>query len=207
MAPPNGRQLPSMPSRGVPSPLAPAGIAAATRKSYDDLKKGVHAKLVDRIRPEMLRLDNLDDTKRQLRPAIQKLIEDEGSLMTQMDRDRLTEEILNEVLGLGPLETLLRDSSIGEIMVNGPKHVWVERRGKLEKTTGLGQCPPPSNHRPNRLQGGRRVGARRFATLTDGSRVNVIIPPLALDGPAVCIQVLAASPQITDLLNSAITPK
>ena len=133
----------------------------------------------------------LDRAKKELHDAIVQLMaEDKTHALGAEGRKHVIQQIEYEVFGLGPLEPLLNDSSVSDILVNGPKHVFVERRGKLELTpyTFLDE-----RHLRNILdrivsQVGRRIDEASpmvDARLTDGSRVNAIIPPLALDGSSV----------------------
>ena len=117
----------------------------------------------------------------------------EDTFLNRQERDRLVEEVLDETFGLGPLEMLLKEPSISEIMINGPKNVYVERSGRLEKTTCAFRDDKHLMQIIERIVSavGRRIDESSpmvDARLQDGSRVNVIIPPLALDGPVVSIR-------------------
>ncbi|MFZ1119801.1 MAG: TadA family conjugal transfer-associated ATPase [Candidatus Binataceae bacterium] len=125
--------------------------------------------------------------------AISEILDEEGRLLTDADRARLIEEIKNELLGLGPLEPLLWDDEITDILVNGPSQVYVERGGKLYLTDVSFQDDQHLMLIIDRIvsQVGRRVDEASpmvDARLPDGSRINAIIPPLALDGPALSIR-------------------
>src|SRR5690606_20339191 len=128
--------------------------------------------------------------------------------------DRLIEEVLDETFGLGPLEFLLKDPAISEIMINGPKNVYVERSGCLEKTPVVFRDDKHLMQVIDRIVSkvGRRVDEvcpMADARLPGGSRVNVIIPPLALDGPTVTIRRFGSNPlKLEDLLNyKSLTPE
>jgi len=196
--------------------IAPTAQSAELAKAheYDTLKQKIHNKLVDKL--DLTKVGDLqgDVLRREIRMVVEHLCDGEGTMLNRSERDRLIEEILDETLGFGPLEFLLKDSTISDIMINGPKHVYVERRGKVEKTT--------VQFRDNRhllqiidrivSKVGRRVDEvcpMVDARLPDGSRVNAIIPPLALDGPAVSIRRFGANPlKLEDLLNyKAFTPE
>src|SRR5690606_17152426 len=130
------------------------------------------------------------------------------------ERDRLVEEVLDETFGLGPMELLLKDPSISEIMVNGPRNVFVEKGGKLVKTSVVFRDNKHLMQIIDRIVSrvGRRVDEvcpMVDARLPDGSRVNAIIPPLALDGPSVTIRRYGSNPlKLQDLLNyKSLTPE
>ena len=205
-----------LPSAG-PSRLTGVNQAsqATARRSFDELKKAVHGKLVDKLDASKLDIHDLDNTKKRLRPVIEHLLTQEQSVpLTKLDQERLVEEVINEVLGLGPLEILLRDPTISEIMINGPRNIYVERRGKIEKTDvefrDNGHLLQIIDRIVSKV--GRRIDETTpicDARLMDGSRVNAIIPPLALDGPAVSIRRFGSKPlKLQDLLNfKAFTPE
>ncbi len=189
-------------------------MEAAKAHEYETLKQKIHNKLVDKL--DLTKVGDLqgDVLRREIRMVVEHLCDGEGTMLNRSERDRLIEEVLDETLGFGPLELLLKDASISDIMINGPKHVFVERRGKVEKTE--------VQFRDNRhllqiidrivSKVGRRVDEvcpMVDARLPDGSRVNAIIPPLALDGAAVSIRRFGANPlKLEDLLNyKAFTPE
>jgi len=187
---------------------------AAKAHEYDTLKQKIHNKLVDKL--DLTKVGDLqgDVLRREIRMVVEHLCDGEGTMLNRSERDRLIEEILDETLGFGPLEMFLKDQTISDIMINGPKNIYVERQGRIEKTT--------VQFRDNRhllqiidrivSKVGRRVDEvcpMVDARLPDGSRVNAIIPPLALDGPAVSIRRFGANPlKLEDLLNyKAFTPE
>ncbi|MDP7304258.1 MAG: CpaF family protein [Pirellulaceae bacterium] len=189
-------------------------VEAAKAHEYETLKQKIHNKLVDKL--DLTKVGDLqgDVLRREIRMVVEHLCDGEGTMLNRSERDRLIEEVLDETLGFGPLELLLKDASISDIMINGPKHVFVERRGKVEKTE--------VQFRDNRhllqiidrivSKVGRRVDEvcpMVDARSPDGSRVNAIIPPLALDGAAVSIRRFGANPlKLEDLLNyKAFTPE
>src|SRR5438552_15034437 len=108
--------------------------AGPANKSFEDLKRHIHAKLVEKL--DFTRVKDLasDALRRDIRKVIEHLCDTENPLLNRMERERLIDEILDETLGFGPLEALLKDPTISDILVNGPKCVYVERRGKLEKS-------------------------------------------------------------------------
>ena len=181
---------------------------------FEALKRRIHGKLVDKL--DLSRVSELDNTtlRREIRLVVEHLCDSEDTLLNRGERDRLIEEVLDETFGLGPLELLLKDPAISDILINGPKNIYVERRGKLEKS------PVTFRDNDHLLQiidrivskVGRRVDETCpmvDARLTDGSRVNAIIPPLALDGAAVSIRRFGSNPlRLEDLLNyKAFTPE
>src|SRR5687768_13377055 len=196
-------------------PLAPARNAdAAKAEEFDLLKRKIHNKLVDKL--DLVRVGELqgDVLRREIRLVVEHLCDTEETFLNRNERERLIEEVLDETFGLGPLEMLLKDVSISDILINGPKNVYVERRGKLEKTQVEFRDNAHLLQIIDRIVSkvGRRVDEvcpMVDARLTDGSRVNAIIPPLALDGAAVSIRRFGSNPlKLEDLLNfKAFTPE
>jgi pilus assembly protein CpaF len=197
-------------------PLAPANRTAdkTSASEFESLKRRIHTKLVDKL--DLTRVGELegDVLRREIRLVVEHLCDTEDHLLNRSERDRLVEEVLDETFGLGPLEFLLKDPTISDILINGPKQVYVERRGKLEKTPVVfrdnGHLLQIIDRIVSRV--GRRVDEvcpMVDARLPDGSRVNAIIPPLALDGPAVSIRRFGSNPlKLEDLLNyKAFTPE
>ncbi|MEX0977563.1 MAG: CpaF family protein [Pirellulales bacterium] len=181
---------------------------------FDNLKRRIHGKLVDKL--DLTRVGELegDVLRREIRLVVEHLCDTEDTLLNRNERERLVEEVLDETFGLGPLELLLKDATISDIMINGPKNIYVERRGKVEKTSVVFR---DNNHLMQIIDRivskvGRRVDEvcpMVDARLQDGSRVNAIIPPLALDGACVSIRRFGANPlKLEDLLNfKAFTPE
>jgi pilus assembly protein CpaF len=152
--------------------------------------------------------------RREIRLVVEHLCDTEDTLLNRSERDRLIDEVLDETFGLGPLEALLKDPSISDILINGPKSVYVERRGRMEKTNVTFRNNEHLLQIIDRIIS--RVGRRVDETcpmvdsrMADGSRFNAIIPPLALDGPCVSIRRFGANPlKLEDLLNfKAFTPE
>ena len=141
--------------------------------------------------------------RRQIEEIFGKVIDEEGLALTRAERVRMLEQITDEIIGLGPLEPLLRDESISEVMVNGPRQVYIERSGRLELTNVVFQNDDHVMRIIDRIIApiGRRVDESSpmvDARLTDGSRVNAIIPPLSLVGPVITIRKFSASPFTVD---------
>jgi pilus assembly protein CpaF len=196
-----------------------AGMASTTgaangNKSFEDLKRHIHAKLVEKL--DFTRVKDLqsDALRKDIRRVIEHLCDTENPLLNRVERERLIDEILDETLGFGPLEALLKDPTISDILINGPHNIFVERRGKLEKTDIKFRDNDHLLQIIDRIVSkvGRRVDETSpmvDARLPDGSRVNAIIPPLALDGPSVSIRRFGTNPlKLEDLLNyKAFTPE
>jgi pilus assembly protein CpaF len=185
-----------------------------TGKSFEELKRIIHGKLVDKL--DLSRVSDLagDTLRREIRLVVERLCDTENPLLNRMERERLIDEVLDETFGFGPLEVLLKDPTISDILVNGASKVYVERRGKLEKTDVKFRDNDHLLQIIDRIVSkvGRRVDETSpmvDARLPDGSRVNAIIPPLALDGPSMSIRRFGANPlRLEDLLNyKAFTPE
>jgi pilus assembly protein CpaF len=183
-------------------------------KSFEELKRLIHSKLVDKL--DLSRVSDLagDTLRREIRLVVERLCDTENPLLNRMERERLIDEVLDETFGFGPLEMLLKDPTISDILVNGPHKIYVERRGKLEKTDVKFRDNDHLMQIIDRIVSkvGRRVDETSpmvDARLPDGSRVNAIIQPLALDGASLSIRRFGANPlKLEDLLNfKAFTPE
>jgi pilus assembly protein CpaF len=182
--------------------------------NYEELKQRIHSKLVDKL--DLSRVGELegDTLRREIRMVVEHLCDTEDTLLNRNERERLVSEVLDETFGLGPLEMLLKDPTISDILINGPKNIYCERRGKMEKTSVIFR---DNNHLMQIIDRiiskvGRRVDETCpmvDARMVDGSRFNAIIPPLALDGACVSIRRFGANPlKLEDLLNfRAFTPE
>ncbi len=166
------------------------------REPFAELKNTVHLKVIGELGPQLFNV-TLDPTQLRERVTadIRRHLSEEVGL-SRDDRDRLTHEIADDILGYGPLERLLTDDSISEIMVNGPNEIWIERQGRLYETTVRFNDESHLRRIINKVvaQVGRRVDESSpmvDARLPDGSRVNVIIPPLSLSGPLLTIRKFA----------------
>src|SRR5437879_1468213 len=165
----------------------------AFKPEYQELKFTLHRKLLDKINLEALATIDNQRVRGEVRQAVISLMEGEPTLLSTLERQQISEEVLDEVFGLGPLEPLLQDPTISDILVNGHKQVYVERRGLLEVTN---VCFRDDGHLMRIIdrivsQVGRRVDESNpmvDARLSDGSRVNAIVPPLAVDGPLLSIR-------------------
>ncbi len=187
-----------------------AGLAP---KAYQELKSSVHRDLLNRVDLEKVTYLKDGRARGQIFAVIQDLVANLNTPFSAAERERLSREVLDEVFGLGPLEPLLQDPTINDILVNGYKSVYVERAGVLEKTNVTFK---DDAHLMNIIEKivsgvGRRVDESSpmvDARLADGSRVNVIIPPLAIHGPTLSIRRFGHVPlEAEDLLtNRTLTP-
>ena len=174
---------------GTPLGRQPVGV----RPQYNDFKANVHRKLLNRLNLEALAQADRQRAESEIRTLLGELLAEESTPLNLSERDALFAEILDEVFGLGPLEPLLRDPSISDILVNTYRHVFVERGGQLERVPAAFQDDRHLMRVIDRIVSavGRRVDDSSpmvDARLTDGSRVNAIIPPLAVDGPLLSIR-------------------
>ena len=163
------------------------------KPEYQELKFTLHRKLLDRINLDALASIDNDRIRTEVRQAVLTIVDSEPNLLTASEKQQISSEVLHEVFGLGPLEPLLQDTSISDILVNGHKQVYVERKGLLELTNVRFHDDGHLLRIIDRIvsQVGRRVDESNpmvDARLADGSRVNAIIPPLALDGPLLSIR-------------------
>ncbi len=163
------------------------------KPEYQELKFTLHRKLLDKINLEALAAIDNQRVRSEVRQALITLIDGEPTLLSSIEKQQICDEVLDEVFGLGPLEPLLQDPTISDILVNGHKQVYVERRGLLELTTVTFRDDQHLLRIIDKIvsQVGRRVDESTpmvDARLSDGSRVNAIIPPLALDGPLMSIR-------------------
>src|ERR1700682_1005120 len=166
---------------------------AALKPEYQELKFTLHRKLVDKINLEALATIDNQRVRGEVRQALISLIDSEPTLLSSLEKQQISEEVLDEVFGLGPLEPLLQDPTISDILVNTHKQVYVERRGLLELTSVTFRDDQHLLRIIDKIvsQVGRRVDESTpmvDARLSDGSRVNAIIPPLAVDGPLLSIR-------------------
>ena len=188
--------------------------AEDSAQEYESLKQTIHGKLVEKL--DLSRLGDLagDTLRREIRLVIEHLCDSENAKLNRAERERLIEEILDETFGFGPLEMLLKETGVADIMINGPKNVFIEKDGRIQKS------PVKFRDNDHLLQildrivskVGRRVDETSpmvDARLPDGSRLNAIIPPLAIDGPSLTIRRFGANPlMLEDLLRfGAFTPE
>jgi pilus assembly protein CpaF len=166
---------------------------ASLNPEYQELKFTLHRKLLDKINLEALATIDNHKVRNEVRTALLALLDAESTLLSSMERQQICDEVLDEVFGLGPLEPLLQDPTVSDILVNTHRQVYVERKGQLELTTVTFKDDPHLMRIIDKIvsQVGRRVDESSpmvDARLSDGSRVNAIIPPLAVDGPLLSIR-------------------
>ena len=157
---------------------------------YRELRTKLHTKVLNEVQLENLYRLGEDVAREQIGQLIREMLQRENTPLALAERERIAREILDECFGLGPLEPLVADPTISDILVNTSKVVYIERRGVLERTDVKfnDDAASDADYRQDRhARIGRRVDESSpmvDARLMDGSRVNAIIPPLALDGPA-----------------------
>jgi pilus assembly protein CpaF len=171
---------------------APA-MAGRTADRYFELKSEIHRKLLGVLNMDRVSSLPKDRVRAEIGRVVERLLDDERVPMTTAEQTRIVEEVLDEVLGLGPLETLLKEPTISDILVNRYNKVFIERNGKLSETPVRFKDDAHLLHIIEKIvsQVGRRIDEAQpivDARLQDGSRVNAIIPPLALDGPCLSIR-------------------
>jgi pilus assembly protein CpaF len=207
-APAGGDQPPVPTSGGTPTPPPTSSVtsrfsgAMPARESFREAKFRVQNRLINELDPK-LDLTNQVEVRRQIENLFGTIADEEGLALTRAERVRMLEQITDEILGLGPLEPLLRDETLTEVMVNGPQQVYIEREGKLELTNVTFQNDEHVMKIIQRIIApiGRRVDESSpmvDARLADGSRVNAIIPPLSLVGPVITIRKFSATPYTVD---------
>lgn len=172
--------------------MAPVPISAA-RTDFGAVKATIHRKLLQKLNLDLLTEIRREDVRREVALILEALVVGESTPMNLQERERLAQEVLDEVFGLGPLEPLLADPTVSDILVNTHKRVYVERRGMLELTGIQFRDDVHLMSIIDRIVSaiGRRVDESSpmvDARLADGSRVNAIIPPLAVDGPCLSIR-------------------
>ena len=190
-----------------------AGLPDTGNHAYQELKKLMHQMILDRIDLERLKRLTPEQFKHELALLVQRIIEEERIVLNQHERHHLVLDIQHEMLGFGPLEPLLNDATVSDILVNTASKVYVERRGKLELTDITFHDNAHLMKIIEKIVSrvGRRVDESSpmvDARLPDGSRVNAIIPPLAVDGPLLSIRRFGATPlTVQNLLDyKSLTP-
>jgi pilus assembly protein CpaF len=188
-------------------PSAPGTAASDDTQLFHDLKVDLHRRLIDRLDLKGLEKLAPEQLREELRSALEGMVSGSELPLNRFERERMVQDLIDELVGLGPLEPILKDPTVSDILVNGYSTVYVERRGKLELTGVRFRDNDHLSQIINRIVSrvGRRVDETApmvDARLTDGSRVNAIIPPLALDGPSLSIRRFGANPlKVRDLLE------
>lgn len=181
-------------SLSIRTPKVEVSAASRAVAFMHELKSKIHERLIETIDVNVLtQLDGNDALEDAIERTIRVLISEERLPLTNSERENLAQEVLYETLGLGPLEPLLSDAMVNDILVNGAQSVWIDRDGKLVETTIRFKDDRHLLHIINRIVArvGRRIDESSpivDARLPDGSRVNAIIPPLAIDGPVLSIR-------------------
>jgi pilus assembly protein CpaF len=175
------------------APARPSPVTDARRAQYLEVRGTVHRKLLTRLNLEKLATSERKTVEGEIRALVSTLIAETGIPLSVSERDAILGDVLDEVFGFGPLEPLLRDKTVSDILVNTYKQVFVERRGKLEAVPAAFQDDQHLLRVIDRIVSGvgRRIDDSSpmvDARLPDGSRVNAIIPPLAVDGPLLSIR-------------------
>ncbi|NLN16834.1 MAG: CpaF family protein [Firmicutes bacterium] len=201
--------------RREPIPAAPL---RRVTDPYRQLKAKIHDQLVVEVDPNLLNDVDSEEKREQLTAQVSKVVEkildEEAANLIRSERQRILREMVDEVVGFGPINSLLLDPTISEVMVNGPSQVYIERAGRLELTDVTFRDDAHVLHIIEKIVApiGRRIDESMpmvDARLPDGSRVNAIIPPLALNGPTVTIRKFAADPlTVEDLIAfGTMTPE
>src|SRR3990170_4829225 len=190
-----------------------AAPGAAQRDTYHDLKTRVQNKLLAELDPSM-DVSKTADVRRTIEDLLEQILAEEKIVLSRPERRRLFEQIVAEILGLGPIEPLLADESITEIMVNGAKNIYIERAGKIYREPASFESDDHLMRIIDRIVAplGRRIDESSpyvDARLSDGSRVNAVIPPISLVGPTLTIRKFARNPiTIEQLIEyGTITPE
>jgi len=194
--------------------IAPMKPSRQSSSDFETLKSHIHNKLVEKL--DLTRLNELegDSLRREIRVVVEHLCDTENPMLNRSERERLVEEVLDEAIGFGPLELLLKEEGIADIMINGPKNVFLEKNGRIIKSDVTFRDNDHLLQILDRIVSrvGRRIDETSpmvDARLPDGSRLNAIIPPLALDGPSLTIRRFGTNPlTLEDLLKfGAFTPE
>src|SRR5215468_3267714 len=192
----------------------PSASREGVPERHADLKSKVHRKLLRSLNSETLRLISKERLRGEIGQAVEKLLLQENIPMTLPERDRMVEEILDEVFGFGPLEPLMKDTTITDILVNNYNKVYIERRGVLQRAPIQFKDDKHLLHIIEKMVAavGRRIDEANpivAARLADGSRVTAAIPPVTLRGPALSIRRFGGRDLTNDelLANGTLTPQ
>ncbi|HZY83587.1 MAG TPA: CpaF family protein [Gemmataceae bacterium] len=189
----------------------PPQTDGALNQRFQRLKADVHRRLVETIDVTMLGRWKPERLRREMRALAMEMAQSTPEMLNAVERERLITEVLDEAFGLGPLEVFMKDPTVSDILVNGPQEVYVERFGRLEETPVVFADNTHLITIIQRIaaQVGRRIdefSPMVDARLPDGSRVNAIIPPLALDGPVLSIRRFGVKLNVEDLMANATMP-
>jgi pilus assembly protein CpaF len=184
---------------------------------FSEIKKKIHNKIIEEIKTESFKESDDENGEeklgKEIAALIESVLESENNYISKSERQKITSEIINETIGLGPINPLIQDPAVSEIMVNGPDLVYVEKKGKLILSNITFKDDQHVMHVIEKIVApiGRRIDESSpmvDARLPNGSRVNVIIPPLALNGPTITIRKFSEKPySVRDLINfGTMTP-
>ncbi len=194
--------------------ISPTKNSRSRTSDFEALKSHIHGKLVEKL--DLTRVSELegDSLRREIRVVVEHLCDTENPLLNRSERERLVEEVLDEAFGFGPLELLLKEDGIADIMINGQRDVFIEKAGRIQRSEVTFRDNDHLMQILDRIVSrvGRRIDETSpmvDARLPDGSRLNAIIPPLALDGPSLTIRRFGSNPlTLEDLLKfGAFTPE
>ncbi|MGB7156615.1 MAG: CpaF family protein [Tepidisphaeraceae bacterium] len=202
------------PPAAIAPPARPAEPAQQTERQlyFQKLKVRIHQQLVERLDVQNLKTLPAETVRAEVRVLIRDLCTSEKGLLSSADQEKLMDDVMDETFGLGPLETLLKDTAVSDILVNRYDRIYIERKGRLEMADVRFRDNAHLRQIIDRIvaQVGRRIdeiSPMVDARLSDGSRVNAIIPPLALDGPAMSIRRFGVKPlQLEDLIRHGAFP-
>ncbi len=194
--------------------ISPRNLAPAKKEPYEQLKNNIHKKIIDELKDIVIDEENQDILAAKIEEMVIKILDEEGEHISRPERLRIAKEISDDSIAFGPITPLLRDSEITEVMVNGPDSVYVEKNGKITKADVYFRNNNHVMHIIDKIVTplGRRIDESMpmvDARLPDGSRVNAIIPPLALNGPTITIRKFFKEPlSVDDLVNlGTLTPQ
>jgi pilus assembly protein CpaF len=185
--------------------LRPRRPSTPTRDAYADVKTRVQNQLIAELDPNSMNMSKTDEVRATIEELFDRILTEENIFLGRSERARLFESVVADILGLGPIQPLLNDDTITEVMVNGPHLVYIERNGKLEKTNVVFEDDEHVMRIIDRIVQplGRRIDESSpyvHARLLDGSRVNAIIPPLCLNGPTITIRKFFVTPLTVEQL-------
>ncbi len=204
--------VPAAPPVPTPSRLTAMaesnGARVGAEDRFQDLKEHVHSELLQELGPQLYDSDlDAEELAAKVNVVLADVLAGTNRPLTRADRERITLDISDDILGHGPIEAYLRDEDVAEVMVNGPYDIWVERKGKLTKTSGTFKDEAHLRRTIDKIVSriGRRVDESSpmvDARLQDGSRVNAVVPPLAIDGSSLTIRKFATDPlTVKDLIK------
>ncbi len=207
----NGEPPNSTPSQ--PRRIPPQAVQPTQQDTYQDLKTRVQNKLLSGLDPTM-DVSKVNEVRRTIQELFEQILNEENIVLSRPERARLFEQIAAEILGFGPLQPMLEDETITEIMVNGYKNIYIERAGKIHRVPITFESNEHVMRIIDRIVAplGRRIDESSpyvDARLPDGSRVNAVIPPISLVGPVLTIRKFFRVPMTVDQLIEfgSITPE